>query len=380
METVTPYFCTMKLFYSLLFLGLISPAFSQVTMNLRLKLKDTLLVDKYQTPQNNFKIQKLYMSPGHSRIKNLTAAKKLHNHTIVAVELVYSDYPEGKDFSELNRQRIIELFKVLPQAFNNKMVKWSVVKQTGVKKTGGISNYFHGFAIHYREFLSYQDENQLLEDILSGKKEPQDSTLLKVFNRNEKWKNMLVVCDVTGSMAPYTAQLLLWIKANQTLRSMKNIVFFNDDDERSHNHTKRKDSTGMWTISSYNYKKVLATAVKAMEKGDHIENNLEAVCKAIDEYPEDKHKVLMIADNWEDPCDMHLLKYLKEKKIPVRIIVCGVEDTFNTKYLEIAHATGGTIHTMEDDLTNLASMNDGTTFKIGKLKYKMAKGKFYQVK
>ena len=88
----------------------------------------------------------------------------------------------------------------------------------------------------------------------------------------------------------------------------------------------------------------------------------------------------MIADNWEDPCDMHLLKYLKEKKIPVRIIVCGVEDSFNTKYLEIAHATGGTIHTMEDDLTNLASIGDGTTFKIGKMKYKMAKGKFYQVK
>jgi hypothetical protein len=181
-------------------------------------------------------------------------------------------------------------------------------------------------------------------------------------------------------MAPYTAQLLLWMKANQTLRSMKNIVFFNDDDEKSNDQTKKKDTTGMWTISSYSYKKVLATAIKAMEDGDHIENNLEAVCRAIEEYPEDKHKVLMIADNWEDPCDMHLLKYLKEKKIPVRIIVCGVEDSFNTKYLEIAYATGGTIHTIEDDLKNLASMRDGTTFKIGKIKYKISKGKFYQVR
>jgi hypothetical protein len=349
-------------------------------MNLRMRLTDTLVIEKYQTKQNSFEVQKLYMSPGNSRIKNLSAANKLQNNTIVGVDLVYSDYPEGRDFSELNRQRIIELFKVLPQAFNNKMVKWTVVKQTGVKKTGGISNYFHGFAIHYRALPSYQDENQLMEDILSGKKKPKDSTLLKVLNRNEEWKDMLVVCDVTGSMAPYTAQLLLWMKANQTLRSMKNIVFFNDDDEKSNDQTKKKDTTGMWTISSYSYKKVLATAIKAMEDGDHIENNLEAVCRAIEEYPEDKHKVLMIADNWEDPCDMHLLKYLKEKKIPVRIIVCGVEDTFNTKYLEIAYATGGTIHTMEDDLKNLASMRDGTTFKIGKIKYKIAKGKFYQVK
>ena len=202
-------------------------------MNIRMRLTDTLVIEKYQTPQNSFKVQKLYMSPGNSRIKNLSAANKLQYNTVVGVDLVYSDYPEGRDFSELNRQRIIELFKVLPQAFNNKMVKWTVVKQTGVKKTGGISNYFHGFAIHYRALPSYQDENQLMEDILSGKKEPKDSTILKVFNRNEEWKNMLVVCDVTGSMAPYTAQLLLWMKANQTLRSMKNIVFFNDDDEKA---------------------------------------------------------------------------------------------------------------------------------------------------
>ncbi len=52
----------------------------------------------------------------------------------------------------------------------------------------------------------------------------------------------------------------------------------------------KKDTTGMWTISSYSYKKVLATAIKAMENGDHIENNLEAVCRAIEEFPEDKHK------------------------------------------------------------------------------------------
>ena len=192
------------------------------------------------------------------------------------------------------------------------------------------------------------------------------------------------VCDVSGSMDGAPFQRLMRELQESITRLPPHaqfyVVFFNDDDEKSNDQTRRKDSTGMWTISSYSYKKVLATAVKAMENGDHIENNLEAVCRAIEEYPEDKYKILMIADNWEDPCDMHLLNYLKEKKIPVRIIVCGVEDSFNTKYLEIAYATGGTIHTMEDDLKNLASMKDGTTFKIGKIKYKIAKGKFYQVR
>ena len=86
----------------------------------------------------------------------------------------------------------------------------------------------------------------------------------------------------------------------------------------------------------------------------------------------------MIADNWENPCDMHLLGYLKEKQIPVRIIVCGVEDQMNTKYLEIAYATGGSVHTMEQDLKNLASMKNGSTIRVGKSKkFKMSSGKFY---
>ena len=80
-----------------------------------MRLTDTLVIEKYKTPQNSFKVQKLYMSPGNSRIKNLSAANKLQYNTVVGVDLVYSDYPEGRDFSELNRQRIIELFKVLPQ-------------------------------------------------------------------------------------------------------------------------------------------------------------------------------------------------------------------------------------------------------------------------
>ena len=256
---------------------------------------------------------------------------------------------------------------------------WRVVKQTGVKKTGGINDYFHGFAIYYRPMPTNYAENKLIQDIVEGRVAPEDSTLLKVFERNEAWKDMLVVCDVTGSMSPYTAQLLLWIKANQKLRSMKNIVFFNDNDEKSTNQTVVKDTIGMWAVSSGNYKKVMESALEAMKEGEHMENNLEAVCKAIQEFPEGKDKILMIADNWEDPCDMYLLKYLQTQNIPIRIIICGVNSSINLKYLEIARATGGTIHTMEDDLTNLASMKDGTKFKIDGVKIMLSKGKFYTI-
>lgn len=358
----------------------ISPiAQSQVNMNLRVRIKDTLEIDKYERLDNGFKMQKLSMAPGSWRLKNERAAELLKSETVVAVDLVYSDFPEGEDFTELNRRRLIELFGVLPHAFNRQVVTWRIVKQTGVKKTGGINNYFHGFSIYYRPMPSNTAENKLIEDIVAGKVKTEDSTLLKVFERHDEWKDMLVVCDVTGSMSPYTAQLLLWIKANQKLRFMKNIVFFNDDDTKSTSQTSVKDPSGMWAVSSGNYKKVMEVALEAMQKGQHIENNLEAVCRAIEEFPEDKGKVLMIADNWEDPCDMYLVKYLQSQKIPIRIIVCGVNSSFNIKYLEIARATGGTVHTMEEDLTNLASMKDGTKFKIGGVKIMLSKGKFYQL-
>lgn len=369
-----------SLFISLLASSLCVCSFAQqVRMNLSLRLIDTVVVEKFEALDNGFKVQLLHMNPGFHHIKNTAALELLSKETLVAVDLVYSDYPEGEDFSELNRKRIIELYAYLPEAFNKNVVNWRIVKQTGVKKTGGIHNYFHGFAIYYRPMPTNYAEETLIKNILAGKTKPEDSTLLKVFNRQKDWKDMLVVCDVTGSMSPYTSQLLLWIKANQKLRNMKNIVFFNDDDENSFAQVGRDDSTGIWSVSSTNFDKVIETALLAMKKGGHYENNLEAVCAAIKKFPEDKMKIVMIADNWEDPCDMKLLSFLQEKKIPIRIIVCGVNGSFNTNYLDIARKTGGSVHTMEEDLFDLASMKEGSTFKIGSIKIKLLNGQFYQV-
>jgi hypothetical protein len=115
-----------------------------------------------------------------------------------------------------------------------------------------------------------------------------------------------------------------------------------------------------------------------MTEGDHIENDLEAICYAIKKYPENKENIVLIADNWEDPCDMQLIDFLKKEKVPVKIIICGVEDRLNTLYLELAHATGGSIHTMEEDLKDIAKIGEGKRFKIGKMKFYMAGGKFIQ--
>lgn len=353
--------------------------FSQVKMNMRVRIKDTLVVDKYTQMDNGFKCQMLKMAPGSWHVENEKAVELLQHETIIAVDLIYSDYPEGEDFTELNRRRLVELFGYLPDAFNRPVVDWRVVKQTGVAKTGGLQNYFHGFAVYYRPMPTNFAENELIKDIVEGRRPPSDSTILKVFGRNPDWQDMLVVCDVTGSMSPYTAQLLLWLKANQELRGMKNLLFFNDDDENSHNQATKDDPTGMWTVSSTNYKEVMAVALKAMEGGQHFENNLEAICAAVKKFPEGKQKVVMIADNWEDPCDMQLLSYLKSNNIPVRVVLCGVNARINTNYLDIVRATGGTFHTIEQDLTDLAKLKEGAIFNIGDVRIMLLNGKFVQI-
>jgi hypothetical protein len=41
----------------------------------------------------------------------------------------------------------------------------------------------------------------------------QDTTVSAVLNRNKDWNKMLINCDLTGSMSPYSTQLLVWHQA-----------------------------------------------------------------------------------------------------------------------------------------------------------------------
>lgn len=355
-------------------------ASAQVNVRIRIKFRDTVEVDKYTPEDNGFSNLKLKMHPGDYIIQNLADLKKLQGQTIVGVDLVYSDYPVGEDFTELNRKRILELNLQFPDAFDDQMIQWKLIKQTGVAQTGGIQNYFHGITIYYRPLPSFASENASIKNVINGVVPVADSTILKVLGRQKTWKDMLVVCDVTGSMAPYTSQILLWLKANQKMKTFKQAVFFNDNEEKSNNQVASYDEDGIWSIETSNSNKVVDLAIEAMEDGQHIENNLEAICYAIKKYPENKQNVVMIADNWETPCDMQLLEYLKSQKVVVHVIVCGVTDRMNTAYLDLAYATGGSVHTMEEDLMDIAKTGEGKTVKIGKMKFSMSGGKFVQVR
>jgi hypothetical protein len=350
----------------------------QMIIRDNISIRDTIRLERYNPESESFAIAKLAMAPGDHRLKDPSKAETLRSQGIVRVELVYSDFPVGEDFRELNRMRMLELYKFLPNAFNDAGIKWSVVVQTGVAKTGNIGSYFHGFVVHYRPYhLSYEVSS--IEGVLKGKHQVKDSTVLKVLERNREWKDMLVVADVTGSMNPYTAQLILWLKLNTGSGRAKHFTFFNDGDDKPNFRKEKGKTGGIYSVRSNEYNVVAVKAIEAMRKGnggDMQENDVEALIKGIKDCDECKN-IVLIADNLAPVRDIELIKEVKK---PVKVILCGTAMGINTQYLDIARATGGSIHTMESDLTNLIKLNEGSIIEVDGQKFKIVKGSFVQVK
>lgn len=199
--------------------------------------------------------------------------------------------------------------------------------------------------------------------------------ILRVFDRNPQWKNCLVVTDVTGSMYPYLAQFRAWHKLNMSSgRGNSRFIFFNDGDMKP-GHLKIVGKTGgIYGKQTRDYdslSSVMKYAMKRGNGGDGPENNIEAVLEGLKQFPECK-EVIMIADNWAVPRDLSILNRVK---VPIRLILCGSHFAgFNVAYLELVRKNGGSIHTMEQDLYNLARLQEGQSFELDGYKYTIRNG------
>ncbi len=201
-----------------------------------------------------------------------------------------------------------------------------------------------------------------------------DTVVTTVLNRNKKWKDMVIVQDVTGSMYPYTMQTLTWRRLNQKTTKARSYVFFNDGD--NHPDGPIGESGGAYGIMASSGDKVENICTTTMSKGGGgagPENNIEALLYAQNKYP-DAAEFVMIADNWAPVRDMTLLSLIK---VPVHIIVCGAyTGQINIDYLNIALETGGTVHTIEEDFNELFKLKEGEVIKIGAQKYKVQDKRF----
>jgi hypothetical protein len=84
----------------------------------------------------------------------------------------------------------------------------------------------------------------------------------------------------------------------------------------------------------------------------------------------------MIADNYAPVKDIELLKNFNK---PVHIILCGANESVLIDYLLIAWKTKGSIHTIEEDIVNIANMMEGQSIKINGITYKIMGGEFVRI-
>ncbi|AEW00156.1 hypothetical protein A4D02_28515 [Niastella koreensis] len=262
---------------------------------------------------------------------------------------------------------------VLPEEYTRTITKISVKKAVSRELIEKESE---------KEYLQFGDSVFCIED----KREdgcdevgyliytPVDSTVTKVFKRHN-WKNSFIVVDVTGSMYPYTAQLLKWLQLTLTDNVKRWFLFFNDGDSKDDNKKVIGKTGGIYSVFTNKYDEIERTIITAMENGsggDLPENNIEALIES-DRICSHCDSIVMIADNWAPVKD---ISFLAGYHKPVKIVLCGVFDKINKDYLKLARETKGSIHLIEEDIYSLSLLKEGETIKIHGVTYKLIEGNF----
>jgi hypothetical protein len=367
-------------------------------------------------------------------ILNPEQKKLISERVIIKLELIYTKYRTSTSFNQkqLNRKRIKELSLLIPSLFENRFWEYDLISQTKGGSREECEEMFHGFVLTFRpnstaSTLSTEAtylENLVValnkQDSLSSDSVPKsffiktyydkhdgyhhdtiwyvdtvrppatpdffynqslynDSTVLNAFDRNKDWKNFIVVTDVTGSMSPYSAQVIVWLKKQTENITAKHFVFFNDGDQKESRKKKPLDTKGVYVAENRDLTTVIKTATKCMRNGsgggERMENDIEAIIEGLKHFPK-VDEIILIADNYESMRDY---EYIKKIKKPVHVILCGSENRINIQYLDLARQTKGSVHTVLSDITNLQSKKEKEHFFIDGNEYMFHKGRFHSV-
>jgi hypothetical protein len=406
-------------------------AFCQNTLSTVVRQKE-IFTSQYEMTAAGSKILYLPMDYGKSAFSDQQndAIKRLKDAVIVRIDLVYSDYPATTDFSPLTQRRLKTLQQALPALFSDKTIEFRKIRQTAGTTRELASGLQHGFFIYFRPLPtkgSGKGEVNKLTSLLVAKapeysvtppgaidlrSQPTivtdtnsirlvdlpenyedtrdggcdfgdyaiydlpDTTVTQVFKRHN-WAHSVIIADVTGSMYPYTAQLLKWLQLNLTDKQKKYFIFFNDGDDKDDDKKVIGRTGGIYSVVADNYddvEKTIKTAMINGSGGDAPENNIEALL-ASDKVCSSCDSIIMIADNWAPVKDISLLSSWHK---PVKVVVCGVFDKINKDYLKLARDTKGSIHLMEEDIYTLSELKEGETIRIHGITYKLVEGNFIE--
>lgn len=203
-----------------------------------------------------------------------------------------------------------------------------------------------------------------------------NNLMMAVFKRNQQFKNKLIVADLTGSMYPYAQQISTWLKLHFIKdTTTQHFAFFNDGDKKKDDAKKVGATGGVYYCKAKNVDELIATMELTIKKGtggDAPENPVEAIIYGLNKTGK-VEDVILIADNWAKARDIKLLARIK---VPVHVILCGVYEgmEISEDYLNIAYKTKGSVHTIEQDITNLMKQSTGKKFNINGVDYIIKNG------
>ncbi len=365
-----------KLIFFLLLSGSPAIAFLQTDINRILDQATQMVNDTFDVSAPEANELLIPLGYGRRYPLRMPSAAEIGRRRIEGAILAYTAYPPESTIAQrrLNAQRIAELHRRLPQTRNLSPDDWLLVAQTAAANRTEAQKLFHGFVLLLSDTLPDFSKEEKLKELTKN-----DSTIFKALERHRDWKNMLVVTDLTGSMSPYTAQLLLWFKLNEVDNRIGHLVFFNDGDSTPDEDKEIGETGGLYDGKAATFEEIARLANRAVEGGnggDNEENNIEALLFGLDACP-DCEEIVMIADNYASPRDLSLLSRVDR---PVRIVLCGTEYGINIDYLNLALTTGGSLHTIEADIEDLKRLNDGEELRIGKEVFIIRDGKFELLK
>lgn len=177
----------------------------------------------------------------------------------------------------------------------------------------------------------------------------------KMLDRQQDWENTLVVMDWTGSMYAFGGEVMKWHLLNFEKSGIQRFVLFNDGDKKQTIDKKLGETGGIYSQEATNIDQLILLFELVMNNGqggDRPENDLEAIIEGL-KLDKKIKQVVLIADNRSCVRDMELIDKIK---VPVKIILCGYTDLMgaNPHYVELAATTGGSIHTAEQDISDLS--------------------------
>lgn len=371
----------------------------------RFRLADSISVPVYfpTVPEGAEESLAIRMEFEGFLVKNEKELKKLKAQDIVGVDLVYTLFPPGKNFYELNSQRFRELYELYPTLFFKENIRWRRIGQSQAQSRSEATQLYHGFMLYTRNLeilaplalplahsplqagkrsdqdsLDYHNPEDLTW-IVRNNYLPQDSIVYQVLERNQfRWDNAQVVCDWTASMYPYGTQLLVWLKKHSEKQSVvQSFVFFNDGDGKLAGQKLIGQTGGIHAAPSLRLEEILETMLLTQELGQggySSENDLEALLRA-GSACHTCGEAILIADGRSPIRDILLLPYLKERfgpgKSQLRIILCGSSEKIAPDYFTLALETQASLHTLEEDLENLSLLGPGSLFQLSGIRYRV---------